>query len=193
MDEGEGVPMHTPIHSPAHSPIHSPTLQRAANVPTAELLRALMATVGDLALSVAHTDAQQAQTTLHMHAVSNFLAQPREGGRRPEFHGEPARFDGSGDVEAWLRTLELIFDAKRLNPEERFLHTLPLLAKSALKIYEYSHPKSYPRLCDMLTQRFSDKHDRFHKFSHPVALRQGLCWLDEYMEKISELQTLSMI
>ena len=85
IDEGEGVPLHMPIHSPAHSPIHSPTLQLAANVPTAELLRALMATVGDLALSVAHTNAQQAQTTLHMHAVSDFLAQPREGGRAQNF------------------------------------------------------------------------------------------------------------
>ena len=140
MDEGEGVPMHTPVHSPAHSPIHSPTLQRAANVPTAELMRALMATVADLTLSVAQTNAQQAQTTLNMHAVSDFLAQPREGGRRPEFHGEPARFDGSVDAMAWLCTLELIFDAKRLNPEERFLHALPLLEKSALKIYEFSHP-----------------------------------------------------
>ena len=134
MVEDEGVSMHTPIHSPAHSPIHSPTLQRAANVPTAELLRALMATVADLTLSVAQSNAQQEQTTLHMHAVSDFLAQPLEGRRRPEFHGEPARFDGSGDVKAWLRTLELIFDAKRLNPEERFLHTHHLLAKSALKI-----------------------------------------------------------
>ena len=58
---------------------------------------------------------------------------------------------------------ELVFDAKWLNPEESFLHTLPLLAKSALKIYEYSHPTSYVQLCDMLTQRCSDKHDRFHK------------------------------
>ena len=62
MDEEEGVPMHTPVRSPAHSPIHSPTLQRAANVPTAELLRALMATVADLTLSVAQSNAQQAQT-----------------------------------------------------------------------------------------------------------------------------------
>ena len=80
MDEGEGIHMHTPVHSPAHGPIHSPTLQRAASVQTAEFLRALMATVGDLALSVAQTNAQQAQTTLHMHAVSDFLAQPREWG-----------------------------------------------------------------------------------------------------------------
>ena len=93
------------------------------------------------------------------------------GGRRPEFHGEPARVDGSGDVKAWLRTLELIFDAKRLNPDERFLHTIHLLAKFSIKIYEYSHPTSYPQLCDMLTQRFSDKHDCFHKFSQLVALR----------------------
>ena len=77
------------------------------------------------------------------------------------------------DVKAWLRTLELIFDAKRLNPEEGFLHALPLLAKSALKIYEYSHPTSYPQLCEMLTQRFSDKHDRFHKFSQLVGLATG--------------------
>ena len=112
MDEGEGVPMHTPIHSPGHSPIHSPILRLAVNVPTAELMRALMATVADLTVSVAQTNAQQAQTTLHMHAVSDFLAQSREGGRCPEFHGEPAHFDGSADVEAWLKTLELIFDAK---------------------------------------------------------------------------------
>ena len=78
MDEGEGVPMHTPVHSPAHSPIHSPTLQRAANVPTAELMRALMATVADLTLSVVQINAQQAQTTLHMPAVSDFLPQPHE-------------------------------------------------------------------------------------------------------------------
>ena len=73
MDEGEGVPMHTPIHCPAHSQIHSPTLQRVAKVPTAELMRALMATVADLTVSVAQTNAQQAQTTLHMHAVSDFF------------------------------------------------------------------------------------------------------------------------
>ena len=101
----------------------------------AELLRALVATVGDLSISVAQTNAQQAQTTKHVHSVVDFLARKSsEGGRRPEFHGEPARFDGSGDVNAWLPTLELIFDAKGLNLEERFLHTLPLLAKSALKI-----------------------------------------------------------
>ena len=114
-------------------------------------------------------------------------------GRRPEFHGEPTRFDGSADVKAWLRTLELIFDAKRLNPEERFLHTLHLLAKSALKIYEYSHPTSYPQLCEMLTQRFSDKHDRFHKFSQLMALRCGPGGLDEYMEKFLDLQPRSLI
>ena len=73
MDEGEGVPMHTPIHSPAHSPIHSPTMQWAANVPTTELLRELMATVDESTLSVAQTNAQRAQTTLHKHAVSDFF------------------------------------------------------------------------------------------------------------------------
>ena len=92
-------------------------------------------------------------------------------------------------MKAWLRTLELIFDAKGLTREERFLHTIHLLAKSALKIFEYSHPTSYPQLGDMLTQRFSDKHDRFHKFSQPVALRQGQWGLDAYMEQFLELQT----
>ena len=41
----------------------------------------------------------------------------------------------------------------------------------------------------MLKQRFSDKHDRFHKFYQLVALRQELGGLDEYMEKFLELQT----
>ena len=90
--DGDGVPMHTPIHSPAHSPIHSPTLQRAAIVPTAELLRALMATVADLTVSVAQTNAQQAQTTLHMHAVSGFLAQPRESGAAPRISWRTGAF-----------------------------------------------------------------------------------------------------
>ena len=75
-----------------------------------------MAPGPDLTLSVAQTNGQQAQTTLHMHADSDFLAQPRGGGRRPKIHGEPARFDGSRDVQNF-------FDAKRLNSEERFLHT----------------------------------------------------------------------
>ena len=81
MNEGEGVHMHTPIHIT----IHSPTLQRAANVPTAELLPVLMATVGDLALSVAQTNAQQAQTTLHMHAVSEFWSNHVKVGGVQEF------------------------------------------------------------------------------------------------------------
>ena len=45
MADGEGVPL--------QSLVHSPTLQRAAGVPTAELLRALMTTVGDLSVAVA--------------------------------------------------------------------------------------------------------------------------------------------
>ena len=60
---------------------------------------------------------------------------------------------------------------------------------SALKIYEYSQHTSYPQLYDRLTQRFSDKHDRFHKFLQLVTLRQGPGGLDEYMEKFLELQT----
>ena len=125
-----------------------------------------------------------------MHAVADFLPRKTsEEGRRPEFHGEPARFDGGGDVKAWFWTLELIFDANGLNPEERFLHAIHCLAKSALKIYEDSHPTSNAQLCDTLSQRFSDKHDRFHKFSQLMALRQGAWGLDKYMEKLLELQT----
>ena len=56
------------------SPVHSPTLQLAVNVPISELLRALMETVGDLSTAVAQTNAQQPQTTQHMHALSDFLA-----------------------------------------------------------------------------------------------------------------------
>ena len=153
-----------------------------------------MATVGDLSTTVAQTNAQQAITTDHMHAVAEYLAhRPHDGGRRPEFRGEPARFDGSGDVKAWLRTLELIFDAKGLTIEERFLHTLPLLVKSALKIYKYSHPTTYTQLCDMLTQCFSDKHDRFHKFQQLVALRQEAWCLTNTSKKIWSFKRRSRI
>ena len=88
MEKGKGVP----TKSPVRSPVQSPTLHRAAGVPTDELLRALMAAVGNLTLSVAQTKAQQAHTDQHMHAVSDFLARKTpEGGSRPEFYGEPAR------------------------------------------------------------------------------------------------------
>ena len=92
-------------------------------------------------------------------------------------------------MKAWSRTLELISDAKWLTIEERVLHTLPLLANFALKIYEYSHPTTYPQLRDMLTQHFSDMHDRFHKFKQLVALRQETGGLDETLQKVLELQT----
>ena len=125
MEDGAGSPM--------QSPVHSPTLQRAVNVQTCELLRAVTATVGDLSTAVAQTNVQQARTTQHMQALSDFLAiRPHDGGRRPEFHGDPARFDGLGDVKVWLGTPELIFDANGLTPEECVLHTLPMLSKSAL-------------------------------------------------------------
>ena len=106
---------------PVRSPVHSPTLQRAANTSTEDFLRALMATVVDFSTAVADSNAQQAQTSQHVHAVAQYLpAGAQTGGRRPEFHGEPARYDGTGDIKAWLRTLELIFDAKKLNLAERF-------------------------------------------------------------------------
>ena len=179
MEGGECVRMNSPVPSP----VHSPTLHRAA-------LRALMATVGDLTISVAQSNVQQAQNNQHMHAVSDFLAlKTLEGGMRHEFHGEPARFYGSGDVKAWSQTLELFFDAEGLNTEKRFLHTIPLLAKSALKFYEDSHPTSYAQLCAMLTQRISDKHDRFHRFSQLAALRQGAWGLDAYMERFLEYRS----
>ena len=72
MEEGEGA---------EQSPVQSPTLQRAAQLSTGELSRALMATVGDLSTTVAQTSAQQAQTTQHMHAVAEYSAQrPHEAG-----------------------------------------------------------------------------------------------------------------
>ena len=115
--------------SPRQSPVHSPTIQRAVNVPTSELLRALMATVKDLSTAVAQTNAQQAQTTQHMQALSDFLAiRPHDVGGA-EFHGEPAPFDGLGDVNAWLKTLELIYDTKGLTPEERFFAYPPIAFK----------------------------------------------------------------
>ena len=84
-----------------------------------------MTTVVDLSVAVSQSNVQQAQTTQHPHAVADYLTRRGpEWWRRPEFHGEHARFDGNCDAKAWLRTLELIFDAKGLNPEERYLHTL---------------------------------------------------------------------
>ena len=86
---------------PVRSPVHSPTLQRAANTSTEDFLRALMATVGDLATAVADSNAQQAQTTQHVHAVAQYLAAGAQTGwRRPEFHGEPALYDWTGDINA---------------------------------------------------------------------------------------------
>ena len=73
MEDGGG--------SRVQSTVHTPTMQRAANVPTWELLRALMATVGDLSTAVAQKKAQQAQTTQHMQAVADVLAiRPHDGG-----------------------------------------------------------------------------------------------------------------
>ena len=109
-------------------------------------------------------------------------------GRRLEFQVELVQFDGPGDVKAWLRSLELIFDAKKMTLEARFLHTLHLLAKSALNIYERSHPTSYVQLCEMLFRRFSNEHDRFYKFSQLLALRHGPGGLDEYRLQFLGLQ-----
>ena len=119
MEEGDGIPV--------ESPDYSQTLQRVTNLSTGELLMALMATVGDLSTTVAQTNAQQAITTDHMHAVAEYLAHRHHDGwgSRPEFRGETTRFDDTVDVKAWLRTLELIFDAKGLTIEERFCTYCP--------------------------------------------------------------------
>ena len=109
------------------------------------------------------------------------------GGRRLEFQLELAQFDGAGDVKAWLRSLELIFDAQQLTLEARFLHTLHLLAKSALSIYECSHYTSYTQLCEMLIRMFPTRHDRFYKIFQLEALRQRPGGLDEYMMTFLEL------
>ena len=45
--------------------------------------------------------------------------------RRPEFLGVPAHFDGVGNVKAWIRTLELIYDANGLTIEERLIIEYP--------------------------------------------------------------------
>ena len=109
---------------------HNHTLQRAAVVRTDEILGVLMTTVGDITVSISSNSAQQQHTSEAVARVVDILAQ-RQGAaaRRPEFRGEPANFDGVWDVKAWIRTLELIYDAKGLTIEERFLHTIPLLAK----------------------------------------------------------------
>ena len=109
-------------------------------------------------------------------------------GRRPEFQGELPQFYWTGDVKAWLRNLELVFDAKRLTLKARFLHTIHLLAKPALNIYECSHHTSYTQLCEMLVRRFPTQHDRFYKFFQLVALRHGPGRLEEYILTFLELQ-----
>ena len=64
----------------------------------------------------------------------DFSAQRQgEAARRPEFRGEPAHFDGAVDVKAWIRTLELIFDAKGLNVEEPFFEHPSLAGKFGIK------------------------------------------------------------
>ena len=68
------------------SAVHSPTLRRAANTSTEDFLRALMATVVDLSTAVADSNAQQAQTTQHVHAVAQYLA---AGPRQVEATGVP--------------------------------------------------------------------------------------------------------
>ena len=56
-----------------------------------------------------------------------------------------------------------------------------------MKIYGYSHPTTCPELCNILVQRFSDTHNRFHKFQALVALLQYGEGLDTYMDKFMEL------
>ena len=78
---------------------HSPTLQRADNVPTDGILRVIMTTVGDITVSISSNSAQQQHTNEAVARIVDILAQ-RQGAaaRRPEFWGEPAHFDGVGDM-----------------------------------------------------------------------------------------------
>ena len=57
---------------------HSPTLQRAANVPTGEILRVLMTTVGDITMSISSNSAQQQHTNEAGARIVDILAQ-RQG------------------------------------------------------------------------------------------------------------------
>ena len=57
---------------------HSPTLQRAADVPTEEILRVLMTTFGDLTVSTPTNSAQQQHTKEAVARIVDILAQ-RQG------------------------------------------------------------------------------------------------------------------
>ena len=84
-----------------------------------------MATVGDLTVFIASNSTQQHHTNEAVARIVDIFEQ-RQGAaaRPPVFWGELAHSDGVVDVKAWIRTLELIYDAKCLTTEERFLHTL---------------------------------------------------------------------
>ena len=71
---------------------HSLTLQRADNLPTDKILRILMATVGDLTVSIASNSTQQQHTNEAVARIVDILAQ-RQGAaaRRPEFRGGGGR------------------------------------------------------------------------------------------------------
>ena len=67
---------------------HSPTLLRAANVPTEEVMRALMTTVGDLTVSISSASAQQQHTNEAVAHIVDMLAQRQwSAARRPDFCG----------------------------------------------------------------------------------------------------------
>ena len=76
---------------------HSPTLQRAANVPTDEILRVLTTTVGDITVPISSNSALQQHTNEAVARIVDILAQ-RQGAAalRPELRGKPAHFDGVG-------------------------------------------------------------------------------------------------
>ena len=67
---------------------HSPTLQRAANVPTYEILRVIITTVGHLTVYISSNSTQQKHTDEAVARIVDILAQ-RQGAaeRRPEFRG----------------------------------------------------------------------------------------------------------
>ena len=78
---------------------HSPTLHRAANVPTDEILRVLLTTVGDLTVYISSNSAQQQHTNEAVARIVDILAQRQwAAARRHEFRGGGNRpiFTASG-------------------------------------------------------------------------------------------------
>ena len=110
------------------------------------------------------------------------LLEQQDCGRRRTCCGDLADSVETGDVLAWLQTLEIIYDAHGLSMEERLLYTIPLLAESVLRTAECLHPVSYAQLCCMLTQRFSVETNPSHILHASVGLSQLQGELEAYLD-----------